>query len=58
MNNICYCEAPWAGREIPKWMTDRAHVANADCNRRAIVKAPEWLARKDRGLLPAKELTR
>ena len=54
--NTCYCEVPFAGRPLPKWMTDRAHIARHDCNRRSEVARPVWLQRKDRGLLPAKEL--
>jgi hypothetical protein len=38
-------------------MVDRAHIPNGDCKRPEPVK-PEWLRRKDRGLLRAKELTR
>ncbi len=54
-NNVCYCEGPWQDRALPKFMVDRAHVPSADCKRPEPVK-PEWMKRKERGLLPAKVL--
>jgi hypothetical protein len=67
-NGLCYCEGLWQdparspsgrplGRALPRFMVDRAHIPNGDCKRPEPVK-PEWLRRKDRGLLRAKELTR
>ena len=57
-NGLCYCEAPFIDRALPKFMVDRAHLPRPECGIRVEVNRPEWLRRKDRGLLPAKELTR
>ena len=60
-NGLCYCEGPWYGRpnERPDSIFDRAHVAGAygGClAARRPTRVPEWIARKNRGMLPAKEL--
>ncbi len=53
-NGLCYCEVPFT--DVPKFMRDRAHISRPDCGIRVQTPKPEWLRRKDRGLLPAKEL--
>ena len=55
--NTCYCEVPWLGRTLPRRQLERVHIARPECNHRSSVRQPEWLRRRDRGLLVAKELT-
>jgi hypothetical protein len=59
-NGLCYCEGPWHGRleDRPASVIDRAHIpGGVGClSARRPTRVPEWIARKNRGMLPAKEL--
>ncbi len=55
-HGLCYCMGPWRNslRVAPR-MLDRAHISTGECDQG---RKPEWLRRKDAGLLRAKELER